>query len=101
MTTKEKMHSGVLYLAGEEALLQKQVLYLDRLYDFNHTFARIWYENGGDVVQLSKVLGHTTLRMSEHYMQVYANSVKERFIENNPIESLTRSGPRKNVQRND
>lgn len=71
------------------------------IHGLRHTFARIWYENGGDVVQLSKVLGHTTLRMSEHYMHVYANSVKERFIENNPLESLTRSGPRKNVQRND
>ena len=34
---KEKMHSGALYLPGDEALLREQTVYLDMLYDFNQT----------------------------------------------------------------
>lgn len=33
----EKMHQTELYLSGDEALLQEQMTYLDRLYDFNQT----------------------------------------------------------------
>lgn len=34
---KEKMHSGELYLPGDEGLMQEQMGYLDRLYDYNMT----------------------------------------------------------------
>ncbi|MDD3337918.1 MAG: sugar O-acetyltransferase [Lachnospiraceae bacterium] len=37
MTVKEKMHSGELYLPGDEELMREQNGYLDRLYDFNQT----------------------------------------------------------------
>lgn len=47
------------------------------LHGLRHAFAKIWYENDGDVVQLSKVLGHSTLHMSQHYMNAYADSKKD------------------------
>ncbi len=37
MDSKEKMHSGMLYLPGDEELQAEQMGYLDRLYDFNQT----------------------------------------------------------------
>lgn len=37
MTIKEKMHGTELYLPSDKDLLQEQMGYLDRLYDFNHT----------------------------------------------------------------
>ena len=37
MTQKEKMHSGDLYLPGDEEIMAEQLLCLDRLYDFNQT----------------------------------------------------------------
>ncbi len=37
MTIWEKMHSGALYLPGDEALYREQLACLDRLYDFNRT----------------------------------------------------------------
>lgn len=37
MTMKEKMHSGDLYLPGDEEIMREQLVYLDRLYDFNAT----------------------------------------------------------------
>jgi len=73
------------------------------LHGLRHTFAREWYLNGGDVVQLSKVLGHSTIHMSEHYMNVYADSAKDKFVQCNPLENLSRAreNARKTVTRKD
>ena len=37
MTIQEKMHSGALYQPMDEALFQEQLVWLDRLWDFNAT----------------------------------------------------------------
>lgn len=37
MTTQEKLHGGGLYLPTDPEVLQEQLAYLDRLYEFNHT----------------------------------------------------------------
>lgn len=71
------------------------------IHGLRHTFAREWYLNGGDVVQLSKVLGHSTLAMSEHYMNIYANTAREKFIQCNPLENISRNSTRKKVKKRD
>lgn len=37
MSVYEKMHSGELYLSGDEDLVAEQLTYLEKLYDFNQT----------------------------------------------------------------
>lgn len=37
MTIREKMHNGELYLPTEKEIMDEQLRYLDRLYDFNQT----------------------------------------------------------------
>lgn len=37
MNEKDKMHTGELYLPGDEEIVTRQTECLDRLYDFNHT----------------------------------------------------------------
>ncbi len=37
MAMKDKLHTGELYLPGNEDIVQEQTKRLDRLYDFNHT----------------------------------------------------------------
>lgn len=37
MSMKEKLHSGELYLPGDEEIMREQILCLDKLYDFNNT----------------------------------------------------------------
>lgn len=71
------------------------------IHGLRHTFARMWFENGGDIIQLSKILGHSTLAMSEHYMNVYATSARDRFIQYNPLEHMMRSGTKKTVKKSD
>lgn len=62
------------------------------IHGLRHSFAREWYLNGGDLVQLSKILGHSTLAMSEHYMNVYADMAKDRFDQFNPLENIANKG---------
>jgi integrase/recombinase XerD len=68
------------------------------LHGLRHTFSREWYLNGGDIVQLSKVLGHSSLAMSEHYMNIYADSARDKFIEHNPLEHINRGKNRKTIK---
>lgn len=37
MSEKDKMHTGALYLPGDEEIMREQLGYLDMLYDFNQT----------------------------------------------------------------
>ena len=37
MTEYEKLHSGELYLPGDEEIMKEQLACLDKLYDFNMT----------------------------------------------------------------
>ena len=34
---KEKMHTGELYLPGDETIMSEQVVYQDKLFDYNMT----------------------------------------------------------------
>lgn len=68
------------------------------IHGLRHTFSREWYLNGGDVVQLSKVLGHSSITMSEHYMNIYADSARDKFIEHNPLEHINRGKNKKTLK---
>ena len=37
MAMKDRMHTGALYLPGDDEIMDRQQLCLDRLYEFNHT----------------------------------------------------------------
>ena len=38
---------------------------------YRHTFARNWVRNGGDSIQLQRMLGHATLTMTEKYVRLF------------------------------
>lgn len=87
----EKLSKASLYAGYKKYALSRGVN-KSNIHGLRHTFAREWYLSGGDVVQLSKILGHSTLAMSEHYMNVYATMAKDRFIQHNLLENISRKG---------
>ena len=55
-----------------------------------HTFATLWLKNGGDSLMLQRLLGHTTLMMTNRYCQAVGCE--------DAVESHKRFGPVDNVR---
>lgn len=68
------------------------------IHGLRRTFAREWFLNGGDIVQLSKILGHSTLAMSEHYADIYAHMARDKFIQFNPLENIARTTSKQSIK---
>ncbi len=58
----------VLEAAGFDTVVRnrKQRPYV-RFHDLRHTFASHWVSKGGDIFKLMKILGHSSIRMTERY----------------------------------
>lgn len=46
---------------------------------FRHTYAKMWITSGGDLISLQKTLGHSSLKMVQHYANLYATDVKNKM----------------------
>jgi len=57
-----------------------------------HTFATMWLKNGGDSLMLQRLLGHTTLMMTNRYCQaVGCYDAVEAHRQYSPIDNLNRN----------
>lgn len=61
---------------------------------FRHTFAKKWIIDGGDLLQLEKMLGQSSLKMVQHYANLYASDIKEQ-AEKHAIITKTKGNGRK------
>ena len=69
---------------------------------FRHTFSKMFVRKGGDPFRLQKMLGHTTLDMTRHYVNLFSEDLKEGFDEINPLDNIKKSASRtKRVTRTD
>ena len=46
---------------------------------FRHTYAKKWILNKGDIFSLQKILGHSSLKMVNHYSNLYAEDLKHNY----------------------
>lgn len=58
------------------------------LHTFRHTFAKMSVQNGADLFSLQSVLGHTTLDMVRHYVNLFSKDVYENHKKFSPLEKL-------------
>lgn len=58
------------------------------LHLFRHTFAKMWILNQGDVFSLQKILGHSSLKQVNHYLNLYAEDIKRYFDDFCALESI-------------
>lgn len=47
------------------------------MHRFRHTFAKKWVTMGGSVVTLSKILGHSSLAITENYLNMLTSDLKQ------------------------
>lgn len=52
---------------------------------YRHTFARLWIKNGGDSLQLQRMLGHSTLNMTEKYVRLFSDDLRKPIDQFSPL----------------
>ncbi len=58
-----------------------------------HTMARMWLENGGEVFSLSRVLGHTSVTITQEYLKEFqSRQAREEHLRFSPVESFKKRG---------
>ena len=55
---------------------------------YRHTFAKKWVLMGGSIVTLQKILGHSSLAITEGYLNMLTTDLKKDMEEINIIRSL-------------
>lgn len=58
---------------------------------FRHTFAKNFILAGGGMVQLQALLGHSTMDMTRHYVNIYGLDLKRGIERLNPLDNMLKS----------
>jgi integrase/recombinase XerD len=67
------------------------------IHRYRHTFAKQWILNGGNVVALSQILGHSSLSITQNYINLLVSDVAKQV---NTLNLLDRFGERKSIRMN-
>jgi len=65
------------------------------IHRYRHTFAKQWILNGGNVVTLSRLLGHSSLAITQNYINLLVSDLAEE-VEN--IDLVNKFGERKSIK---
>jgi len=57
---------------------------------YRHTFAKLAVKNGIDPLRLQKLLGHSTLQMTQEYVNLYGTDLQKGFNDYSPLDSIGR-----------
>ena len=70
------------------------------IHGLRHTFARMWVKNNGNLFQLQKILGHTTLEMTKRYSRLFGEDLKQDYDAYSPLDTISRSRKRTQLVKN-
>lgn len=62
---------------------------------FRHTFATLYIKNGGDIYRLSKLLGHSSVDITEHYIHTLPIELVPKYDDTNPLEYILQTSATK------
>lgn len=60
------------------------------IHRYRHTFAKKWILAGGNVVTLQKILGHSSLAITQNYLNVLTSDIKKDIDRYNILEEFTK-----------
>lgn len=55
---------------------------------FRHTFAKMYIKNGGDAFTLQAILGHSSLEMVRHYVNMFSSDIQEQHRRFSPLQGF-------------
>ncbi len=55
---------------------------------FRHTSAKLYIKRGGDILSLQKLLGHSSLDMVRHYVNLWGSDLQQMHKKFSPVEGL-------------
>lgn len=55
---------------------------------FRHTCAKMYLLSGGDILSLQKLLGHSSLDMVRHYVELWGSDLQKMHKKHSPVENL-------------
>jgi integrase/recombinase XerD len=58
------------------------------IHRYRHTFAKQWILNGGNVVSLSKLLGHSSLDITQNYINLLVSDIAKQVDEFNVLDKF-------------
>ena len=58
------------------------------IHRYRHTFAKQWILNGGNVVSLSKLLGHSSLEITQNYIYLLVSDIAKQVEEFNVLDKF-------------
>ena len=62
------------------------------IHAFRHTFARKYLVDcGGDAFTLQQIMGHSTLKMTRHYCNIFNDDIIENHEQRSPLAHLTQA----------
>ncbi|MGP4073956.1 tyrosine-type recombinase/integrase [Piscibacillus sp. B03] len=54
-------------------------VYKTSIHAFRHTYAKNYIQQGGSSLKLQRLLGHSTLDITQKYVNLYSNDLKEGY----------------------
>jgi integrase/recombinase XerD len=58
------------------------------IHRYRHTFAKQWITSGGNVVSLSKLLGHSSLDITQNYINLLVSDIAHQVDEFNVLDKF-------------
>ena len=62
------------------------------IHRYRHTFAKKWVMMGGNVVSLQKILGHSSLEITQNYLNILVSDMKKDIEEFNILREVKHEG---------
>lgn len=97
------LHHSFLWISREDGPLKRETIQ-ERLanhgkqaglnnvrvspHTFRHTFAKLFILNGGNTLALQNLLGHSTLDMVRHYVNLWGTDLQAMHRQFSPVEKL-------------
>lgn len=85
--TESKMSYNALRLSYERYCKNRGVENTS-IHSLRHNFAKGFIRNGGNPLMLQKILGHSTLTMTKHYVNLFSEDLKEGYADFSPLDVM-------------